>query len=112
MAHKIAVLAGDGIGPEVMAEAIKVLDAVQQKFGFSLEYTSADVGGIAIDNHGEALPASTLKVCEASEARTNRRICFSSSTTRTSGACSFISHPLPVQGGFPPRSPAASRAAG
>ena len=68
MAHKIAVLAGDGIGPEVMAEAIKVLDAVQQKFGFSLEYASADVGGAAIDNHGEALPASTLKVCEASEA--------------------------------------------
>ena len=68
MAHKIAILAGDGIGPEVMAEAIKVLDAVQQKFGFTLEYTSADVGGIAIDNHGEALPASTLKVCEASEA--------------------------------------------
>ncbi len=68
MAHKIAILAGDGIGPEVMAEAIKVLDAVQQKFGFTLENTSADVGGIAIDNHGEALPASTLKVCEASEA--------------------------------------------
>lgn len=68
MAHNVAVLAGDGIGPEVMAEAIKVLDAVQQKFGFSLSYTHADVGGIAIDNHGEALPASTLKVCEASEA--------------------------------------------
>ena len=68
MAHNIAVLAGDGIGPEVMAEAIKVLDAVQQKFGFSLSYTHADVGGIAIDNHGEALPASTLSVCEASEA--------------------------------------------
>ena len=68
MTHTIALLAGDGIGPEVMAEAIKVLDAVQQKFGFSLAYTPADVGGIAIDNHGEALPASTLKVCEASEA--------------------------------------------
>jgi len=68
MAHNVAVLAGDGIGPEVMAEAIKVLDAVQQKFGFSLSYTHADVGGIAIDNHGEALPASTLRVCEASEA--------------------------------------------
>jgi 3-isopropylmalate dehydrogenase len=68
MAHKIAVLAGDGIGPEVMAEAIKVLDAVQQRFGFSLDFTTADVGGIAIDHHGEALPASTLKVCEASEA--------------------------------------------
>ena len=68
MTHTIALLAGDGIGPEVMAEAIKVLDAVQRKFGFSLAYTPADVGGIAIDNHGEALPPSTLKVCEASEA--------------------------------------------
>ena len=53
---KIAVLAGDGIGPEVMQEAIKVLDAVQKKFGFSLAYEHADVGGCAIDNHGEALP--------------------------------------------------------
>ena len=68
MANKIAVLAGDGIGPEVMAEAVKVLDAVQQRFGFSLTYTPADVGGIAIDNHGEALPKATLTVCEQSEA--------------------------------------------
>ena len=68
MANTIAVLAGDGIGPEVMAEAIKVLDAAQQKFGFSLNYVAANVGGIAIDNHGEALPAATLKVCEQSEA--------------------------------------------
>ena len=65
---KIAVLAGDGIGPEVMQEAIKVLDAVQTKFGFSLAYEHADVGGCAIDNHGEALPASTLAVCEGSDA--------------------------------------------
>ncbi len=65
---KIAVLAGDGIGPEVMQEAIKVLDAVQKKFGFSLAYEHADVGGCAIDNHGEALPASTLAVCEGSDA--------------------------------------------
>jgi len=68
MTHKIAVLPGDGIGDEVMAEAIKVLDAAQKKFGFSLEYTWADVGGAAIDNHGEALPESTLKVCEQAEA--------------------------------------------
>ena len=46
---KIAVLAGDGIGPEVMAEAIRVLDAAQEKYGFPLQYTEADVGGIAID---------------------------------------------------------------
>lgn len=68
MKSKIAVLAGDGIGPEVMAEALKVLDAVQQKFDFSLEFTHADVGGIAIDNHGEALPPATLSVCEESDA--------------------------------------------
>lgn len=65
---KIAVLAGDGIGPEVMKEAIKVLDAAQTKFGFELSYEYADVGGIAIDNHGEALPAATLELCEKSDA--------------------------------------------
>lgn len=65
---KIAVLPGDGIGPEVMAEAVKVLDAVAERFDFSLEYVYADVGGIAIDNHGEALPASTLALCENSDA--------------------------------------------
>ncbi len=65
---KVAVLAGDGIGPEVMAEAIKVLDAAQKKFGFELSYEHADVGGIAIDNHGEALPPSTLALCENSDA--------------------------------------------
>lgn len=65
---KIAVLAGDGIGPEVMKEAIKVLDGAQRKFSFQLSYEYADVGGIAIDNHGEALPASTLALCEKSDA--------------------------------------------
>ncbi len=65
---EIAVLAGDGIGPEVMKEAIKVLDAAQEKFSFKLSYNYADVGGIAIDNHGEALPASTLELCEKSDA--------------------------------------------
>lgn len=65
---KIAILSGDGIGPEVMAEAIKVLDVVQKKFNFTLEYTDAAVGGIAIDKHGQALPGSTLDVCSASDA--------------------------------------------
>ena len=64
---KIAVLAGDGIGPEVMAEAIKVLDALKQAAGVELEYVRADVGGCAIDKHGTALPDSTLKVCEESD---------------------------------------------
>ncbi len=65
---KIAVLAGDGIGPEVMQEAIKVLDAAQKKFSFELEYVHEDVGGCAIDNHGQALPPHTLKTCEESDA--------------------------------------------
>lgn len=65
---KIAVLAGDGIGPEVMREAIKVLDVAQEKFAFELSCTHADVGGIAIDKHGEALPQATLALCEKSDA--------------------------------------------
>lgn len=66
--YRIAVLPGDGIGPEVMAEAIKVLGKVQTKFGFTLEYDWHDVGGIAIDNHGCPLPPSTIAGCEAADA--------------------------------------------
>ena len=66
--YKIAVLPGDGIGPEVMAEAVKVLNTVSEKYDFSLSFTNADVGGIAIDNHGKALPESTLEVCKNSDA--------------------------------------------
>lgn len=66
--YKVAVLSGDGIGPEIMAQAIKVLDAVQKKYQFNLEYQHFDVGGIAIDNQGCALPESTLKGCEQSDA--------------------------------------------
>ncbi len=65
---KIAILAGDGIGPEVMAEAVKVLDAVQPKFHCEFVYSAADVGGCAIDNHGHALPPETLNCCEESDA--------------------------------------------
>lgn len=66
--YTIAVLSGDGIGPEIMEEAIKVLDAVQKKYNFKLNYRTFDVGGIAIDNHGTPLPASTLNGCEESDA--------------------------------------------
>ncbi|MFH1155445.1 MAG: 3-isopropylmalate dehydrogenase [Pseudomonadota bacterium] len=68
MKKKIALLPGDGIGPEVMAEAVKVLDTVGRKFGFTLDYDHADVGGCAIDNHGTALPEYTLKICQNSDA--------------------------------------------
>lgn len=65
---KIAILPGDGIGPEVMQEAVKVLDAINNKFSYNLEYEFADVGGCAIDNHGKALPEKTLKLCDDSDA--------------------------------------------
>jgi 3-isopropylmalate dehydrogenase len=65
---KIAVLPGDGIGPEVMDEALKVMDAAREKFGFELACTTADVGGIAIDRHGRALPDETLALCESCDA--------------------------------------------
>ncbi|MGI9256082.1 MAG: isocitrate/isopropylmalate family dehydrogenase, partial [Salinispira sp.] len=64
---KIAILPGDGIGPEVMNEAEKILKAL---FGEQAapEFVHADVGGIAIDNHGSALPEATLDVCRGADA--------------------------------------------
>lgn len=66
--YKIAALAGDGIGPEVMREAIKVLRAVEKKFGFQCEVTEAPVGWAGIDAAGDALPAATLDLCKHSDA--------------------------------------------
>ncbi len=66
--YKIAVLAGDGIGPEVMEQALRVLDALEKKYGFSTQRTACPVGGAAIDACGKALPESTLTVCEAADA--------------------------------------------
>lgn len=65
---KFAVLPGDGIGPEVMEVALDVLKNTGEKFGFELDYDHADIGGIAIDNHGVAFPDSTKAICENSEA--------------------------------------------
>src|SRR6185437_7509777 len=56
----IAALAGDGIGNEVMAEAVKVLRAAEKKFGFQLNITAAPVGWAGIDAAGKALPDATL----------------------------------------------------
>jgi len=66
--YQLAVLAGDGIGPEVMVEANKVLDAIEQKFGLTFTRTAYPVGGYAIDHHGQALPEATLAGCEAADA--------------------------------------------
>jgi 3-isopropylmalate dehydrogenase len=65
---QIAVLPGDGIGPEVMAEARRVLEVVATKFSLQFNLTEANVGGIAIDEDGQALPPRTLEVCGAADA--------------------------------------------
>lgn len=65
---RIAVLAGDGIGPEVMKQALKVLGVAGERFGISMEFDAQPVGGAAIDSCGEALPPSTLRACEEASA--------------------------------------------
>src|SRR5215210_2366176 len=67
-AFKIAVLAGDGIGPEVMAEALRVLEAAGAKFDLQFAFTEKRVGGVAIDHDGKALPDDTLQTCRESDA--------------------------------------------
>ena len=68
MKLKIAVLAGDGIGPEITQQSVKVLKAVAERFGHSFEFREARVGGIAIDHTGDPLPEATLELCRASDA--------------------------------------------
>ncbi len=63
----IAVVAGDGIGPEVMEQNIRVLDTVGKKFGHSFKYEYVLGGGCAIDKFGEPLPQHTIDVCKASD---------------------------------------------
>lgn len=67
-ALKIAALAGDGIGPEIMREAIKVLKAVEKKFDLQVEIQEALVGWAAIDKGGQALPESTVAACKKADA--------------------------------------------
>ena len=66
--YKITVLRGDGIGPEIVNECIKVLDKAGEKFGFSFDYNDQLLGGCAIDATGVPYPAETAAACKASDA--------------------------------------------
>ncbi|MCX7054588.1 MAG: 3-isopropylmalate dehydrogenase [Proteobacteria bacterium] len=68
MKARIAVLGGDGIGPEVTAEAVGVLQAVASKYGHDFEFSAALIGGAAIDASGSALPPRTIDACRESAA--------------------------------------------
>lgn len=66
--NKITVLPGDGIGPEVIAQAIKVLDCVRNKYNHNWTYKYADIGSIAIDNYEDPFPKETEDACLESDA--------------------------------------------
>ena len=68
MKARIAVIAGDGIGPEVTAEAVRVLQAIATRFGHEFTLLDAAFGGKAIDLHGDPLPQSTLELCLGADA--------------------------------------------
>ena len=68
MKATIAVLPGDGIGPEVTAEGVKALQAVARKFGHDFEFREGIIGGCSIDKTGTALPAETSALCQAADA--------------------------------------------
>ena len=65
---KIAVLPGDGIGPEIVAEAVKVLEALRDRFGLKMEMEHGHIGGAGYDAAGHPLPDATLKLAKAADA--------------------------------------------
>ena len=66
--YKVAVLPGDGIGPEVVSQAVNVLQAVADSSDFTVELVYAEVGGIALEKYSNPLPAETLETCKNSDA--------------------------------------------
>ena len=68
MKFNIAVLPGDGIGPEITQQSVKVLKAVADRFDHEFNFEEAEVGAIAIDLLGDPLPESTLELCKKSDA--------------------------------------------
>lgn len=66
--YHIAILPGDGIGPEVMAQAYKILHVIHKRFGVRITTSEYDVGGTAIDRHGSPLPNGTIMGCEQADA--------------------------------------------
>lgn len=68
MKLKIAVLSGDGIGPEIMIQGVAVMDAIAEKFGHEVEYTEAICGAKAIDEVGDPFPEETFQTCKEADA--------------------------------------------
>jgi 3-isopropylmalate dehydrogenase len=68
MSHKLLILKGDGIGPEIISEAMKVIDCLQVEYGFQAEIEHGLIGGAGVDAAGDPLPEATLDLAKASDA--------------------------------------------
>ena len=101
MNKHICVLPGDGIGPEVTTQALRVLDAVGRKFGHTFTRQEALIGGAAIDAIGVPLPEETLKACREANPETYIRInAFDSTKGWETVRMSFIAQRPSVEPGF------------
>ena len=67
MTKTIAVIRGDGIGPEIVDQALRVLDRIAGLYGHTFNYIDVDMGGCAIDKYGDPLPENELKKCVESD---------------------------------------------
>ena len=65
--YKIVLLKGDGIGPEIVDQAVKVLKKAGEKYGFTMDFEEALLGGSAIDATGSPLPQATIDACKAAD---------------------------------------------
>jgi isocitrate/isopropylmalate dehydrogenase len=90
--YRICLLPGDGIGPEITAEAVKVLDVIAARGGVAFEFSEALLGGVAIDETGTALPDATL------EAAMQRTQCYSLPSADRSGIRPTRPSPGPSKG--------------
>jgi 3-isopropylmalate dehydrogenase len=68
MVKNITLLKGDGIGPEIVCQAVKVLDAVAEKYGHTFNYTEVDIGGCSIDKYGVPITEEGMAICKSADA--------------------------------------------
>jgi 3-isopropylmalate dehydrogenase len=68
MVKNITLLKGDGIGPEIVCQAVKVLDAVAKKYGHTFNYTEVDIGGCSIDKYGVPITEEGMAICKSADA--------------------------------------------
>ena len=68
MEYKIARIPGDGIGPEISEEAVRILSRIGELYGHTFAFTEVDAGGVAIDKYGDPLPEEQLEACRRSDA--------------------------------------------